>query len=432
MPRLVHDLPDDSLPDDKHAVQRDVFPRIWSGMLLFLLAGTWPLWLAARGDYPSIPLFPSLWSVGPVGIVLPWLALILLLASLVTVFSGKAGRWSHGIWWLVTFCLGTLMLADQHRLQPWAYQSLLYAALFASMPPHSRRPWLMAITISIYFYSSIGKLDYQFLHTVGKEFLETALALVGGVPEPLRSHTTKLVALMPLMECAIAVLLCIPATRLVGGCAAIAMHMTLFGLLGPWAMDHSWGVLLWNVLLAIQAWWLFVRQTESNQSGAGLSEKSSPSGAGTATHRVQMICKAFVVVTLLLPLTERYGIWDHWTSWALYSPHSSRVDVQVQRSVVDTLPSSLQAVAITDENDTGWQSLALERWSLDERYVPIYPQGRYQLALAVKIAEEYSLGRAIRARIRSVSDRWDGTREETFVLGAKEISRAQDNYWLLP
>ena len=50
-----------------------------------------------------------------------------------------------------------------------------------------------------------------------------------------------------------------------------------------------------------------------------------------------------------------------------------------------------------DVNDDGWRKLAIERWSLESRGVPIYPQARYQLALANEIAARMRLSDEIRA-----------------------------------
>ena len=54
-------------------------------------------------------------------------------------------------------------------------------------------------------------------------------------------------------------------------------------------------------------------------------------------------------------------------------------------------------------------------WSLQTLGVPIYPQARYQLAVAEKLAREHKLGSAIRVIVRGVSDRWTGERSRAEV-----------------
>jgi hypothetical protein len=138
-----------------------------------------------------------------------------------------------------------------------------------------------------------------------------------------------------------------------------------------------------------------------------------------------------VVIALAAPLFERSGYWDHWPSWSLYSPHTSRVEIELHRSALDRLEPALQAYADEDEDRDGWHGLDIERWSLDNRGVPIYPQARYQLLLAAEIASAYQLSDEIRARVRSVSDRRTGRREDRLLLNRREIVKELRSYWLV-
>lgn len=65
-------------------------------------------------------------------------------------------------WWaisgLVLFAtaLSVLILIDQHRLQPWAWQLLLMSCVFATRSANATR-LLMLLTISVYFWSAVSK-----------------------------------------------------------------------------------------------------------------------------------------------------------------------------------------------------------------------------------------------------------------------------------
>ncbi|KAA5547218.1 hypothetical protein FYK55_02110 [Roseiconus nitratireducens] len=339
-----------------------------------------------------------------------------VLGLLIALLAATTWPRSRLAWAATAIGLITAIAMDQQRLQPWAYQSLLYAMLFATRPWRSARPWVMAIAVSVYFYSSAGKIDFQFVHTVGKDMVQAFARPLGGLDDPL---ATRLAFLLPAGEMVIALLLTLPPTRRLGGGLAIAMHVALIGLLGPWMLGHSFGVLTWNTVLAGQAWILFVRR----QGSGDLEPKHTSAWARWPVN-------AGVCLALIAPLTERRGYWDHWPSWALYSPHNSRIDFEVHRSALQRLPAAWQTYVRDDEDGDGWQRFDLESLSLDQRWVPVYPQARYQLQLGLRIADRYKLQDAIRATIKGVSDRWSGHRQQSFALGRDELWRQNREYWI--
>ncbi|QDV84334.1 hypothetical protein TBK1r_32790 [Stieleria magnilauensis] len=394
------------------------FARVWAIGLAVLILVTLPIWIPPWGRDPGFPPVPWIavpgaeWLAGAVETV----ALAVLLIGLAAAVYRGADRWC---WWGVAAALACLIVLDQHRLQPWAYQSLLYAVLFAGMSWREGRRWVIAIAISIYFYSASGKFDYQFVHTVGHQMVQTLASPIGGVGD---ATAARLAFALPAGELAIAMALAFPWTRRIGGVCAIAMHVTLIGLLGPWSLSHSLGVLAWNGLLAIQAALLFVvspRPMEQTDQQVPLPTR----------HLVRWPIRLAVVAALLLPLTERSGYWDHWTSWALYSPHNSRVEIQIHQSAIDRMPSDVAAF-LDDPDGDRWSDLDIGQWSLERRWVPVYPQARYQLELAVQLAERHDLDQAIRVKLKRASDRWTGERQETFLIGVAELKREAERYWL--
>ncbi|QDV41611.1 hypothetical protein Enr13x_14540 [Stieleria neptunia] len=394
------------------------FARVWATGLVVLILVTFPIWIPPWGRDPGFPRVPWIavpaaeWLVAAVESV----ALAVLVIGLVAVVYRGADR---RCWWGVAAALAILIVLDQHRLQPWAYQSLLYAVLLAGMSWREGRRWVIAIAISIYFYSASGKFDYQFIHTVGHQMVQALAAPIGGVGD---ATATRFALALPIGELAIAIALALPRTRRIGGVCAIAMHVTLIGLLGPWSLSHSLGVLAWNGLLAIQGALLFVVSPRP-------MERSDLHEPPPAPRLLCWPIRLAVVAALLLPLAERSGYWDHWTSWALYSPHNSRAEIQIHSSAIDRMPSDVFAF-LDDPDGDRWHDLDIGQWSLERRWVPIYPQARYQLDLAVRLAERHDLGQAIRVKVKRVSDRWTGERQETFLIGASELKRQAARYWL--
>lgn len=345
-----------------------------------------------------------------------------LIGLLITILAGADrlfGYMRPRVRWLVIGALLISLVAmDHHRLQPWVYQSILYCVLFATMDRRGQLGLARWLTASIYVYSAAGKLDFQFVHTVGQEFL-TAMPLRLGTWIATLDEVTRvrLAFLMPISEMTIGLLLLVPVTRKWAGMAAITLHATLIVLLGPWNLNHSYAVLVWNCLLAIQAHALFVagRQTTDNSK----TETQS-------THSLGWIGVLTVLIALVMPLFERSGYWDHWTSWSLYSPHTSRVLVDVHESASERLPPHVRECLAESSVDGGWKRLDLAAWSLSSRSVPIYPQARYQLRLADRMAREFDLGPAIRVTVQSVSDRWTGKRSEKQAIGAEAIEKLLD------
>lgn len=435
------------------------FRRVWAGAILVLLLLSHRLWIASRPwgsdagnwvvDFPRVPMI-SISSATAFWIDAVSLVALTVALAMVLVRRESAVSWRPML--VIAIAFAALFISNQHRLQPWAYQGWLYAIVFAGSAPRSVRRYRMLLAISIYVYSAVGKLDQQFYKTVGPSFVRTLLpfgdlddpAVPGAPPssDRLRSWIESSVVLLPLAEVAIAMLLAIGKTRRMGGIAAIAMHLVLIGILGPLGLGHSPAVLVWNLFLAAQSWMLFVRGGQQQTA----AETDLAIGAAPRPLVARLVVCAVVIAALSLPMLERlprgevYGYWDHWLSWSLYSPHTSRVEVQVHESALAGLPEVVSRFSRLGDEDDGWATILFDRWSLAELAVPVYPQARFQLGLAHEIAlqlDSQKDGRAgkrgaIRIKIRGVADRKFGRREEVWAMGADGIAKQRERFWLLP
>ena len=399
---------------------REGFSRVWAAGVLILIVVTYPLWLPLPfrvGEYPaveSIGLPELLRGVSDI------IAAGVVILSLTLSIAGVARR---SAWILATLGLIVMVINDQHRLQPWCYQSIAYGLLFSLFRWREARLWITLITASIYIYSAAGKLDYQFVHTVGHQMVSQALGLVMAEPG---EYAARIAIGLPIVELLLGLLILIPMTRKYGGIVAIALHVALIVLLGPWSLGHSLGVLSWNALLAIQSWMLFVGARD-------VVAVESLTNAGVITKGLRgsrWVVRALLLVMLAAPTTERLGYWDHWTSWSLYSPHTSRAIIQVHDSAMDKLPERVREFFDEDDDGDRWRRLQIERWSISDQLVPVYPQARYQLSLADRLAHRYELGAAIRVELRSTSDRFSGKRTSKFLIGDREIKQESKRFWL--
>ena len=127
-----------------------------------------------------------------------------------------------------------------------------------------------------------------------------------------------------------------------------------------------------------------------------------------------------VLAASVLPILEPFGMYDHWLAWGLYSPRTSRVQVNIHSSRVDDI-SELEPYLLPQLGDTPFRSLDLRRWSLDELNVPIYPQDRFQLAVARYVAHHYKLDSGIEVHLLGIADRFTGQREVEILRGTHEI-----------
>ena len=374
--------------------------RWWAICGLMLIAASWRLWIPSDA-FPHIPLFE--WADSPPA----WLtytctaAMVVCLAALIGVTKRSRLHTTLLTTYLLTWAI--LVILNQHRLQAWSYQFALLAVAFCISPPQRGLTWIRGLVVSIYFYSALGKFDYQFIHTVGQQFLTVVCGWCGWLlPHwPLESWPTELrlgVALLfPLGELVVAILLGLPQRRTTGVCCAVFLHACLLAILGPWGLRHESGVLLWNGFFMGQAIWLFAPrlpfQGQSSQVGAAEPTRPQPqtslltnspadqarqpevgvplgaespranreqaAGAGlfaalskrsgrlgprflAGVVRPRRMSEWLLFAAMVMPMWEPWGVWDHWPSWGLYSPRNSRVQLEVHRSEWKRLPRHLQ------------------------------------------------------------------------------------------
>jgi len=407
------------------ALRHQWFQRLSAASGLLLIGATWRLW-TPQTDFPQVPLIAPV-AAWPAWF--GWLGLIVIVASLLTALLavGKSrGRRPA----LLLFAAAVVFMAmlDQHRLQPWAYQLAITAIVLAAREPTRAFALLRLLVVSIYVYSSLGKFDYQFLNSVGSQFLTTAADWIGVNAGGWTAQTRALLAVFfPLGELAVAMLLIFPRTRRAGVVAALMLHGGLLLLLGPWGLNHEAGVLLWNVYFAAQAVLLFWPERD-----AAPAETPAPASE-RAAHRPAIgrvgVAELLIGCVVVAPLLEPAGWCDHWLAWGLYSPRNSRVVVLVRRSAWDRLPSKLRGASPAAGTTEAWKQVDLSRWSLDTLAVPIYPQARFQLGVALALADHADLDRDIQVELLGMSNRLTGHRQVSTLRGRHELQMATERFF---
>jgi hypothetical protein len=365
---------------------------------LALVAATWKLW-TPQSVFPQVPLIRAAcdWPGW-----FDWVCLAVLVGSsvamLVVARRGRAGRMASAA---LAVSLAGFFVLDQHRLQPWAWQFFLLAILLSLADDATTRRGWMGLVISIYFWSAVSKFDYTFFHVQGP-------ALLGGLKQAMGmrgmpNRWTEMLDIagsvgLALGEMGVAVMLAWPRTRWLGLWTATIMHVALLAALGPLGLNHSSGVLLWNVFFIVQDWLLF----------RGNVSLSSPDDGGVLVQwgrwlrplvtwpgpRSNRLALGVIAAAMALPVLESFGYCDHWLAWAVYSARSDSVSCNTAIPDFDSddtnwpttlRPEVIQCMSRFELTRPPEPGISFGNWSLNELDAPIYPQARFQVGVALAL-----------------------------------------------
>jgi hypothetical protein len=280
-------------------LRRLAYLRGWLGAMLggqLVLTAT--LW-TPQTVFPRTPLFrwapPDAWD---------WTACALLAIGVVlAVVSAWKERWSTLAMTVLSIGFGLAFIADQHRIQVWAWQYFLIAVWLALAPVAWQRRGWQAVMISIYLYSALSKLDLAFIDGVLSQLQLLAVRglnwwnawpLSGQSGAMVSAYLQAVAWAVPMEELAVAGLLAFPRTRTLGLWLSLLLHLMLMIYLGPLGLNHSGPVVLWNVFLLGQNILLF--GPLFSKSVLITSAQPKPSVEVTAPSRVQATPSAPVVL----------------------------------------------------------------------------------------------------------------------------------------
>ena len=241
------------MPGDRKHRSRYQLSRVWAVALLSLIAVSWHLWIP-RADALEVPMVDG---ISVLHLFLGWIAALGItgLDHLVILVTGR--RW---FWWLVSASLGRRVFDEPASITTLGLSNRdlcnrLCDRWIVNRVENGYDLWQPASTCTARPENSTTSSYTPSDNSSWKRSWD----VVGGIPEFLvRGDSARLAILFPVGELVIGLGLLVPPTRRVAGCLAIAFHLTLLLVLGPWGLDHSHGVLVWNVVLIVQAYLLFV------------------------------------------------------------------------------------------------------------------------------------------------------------------------------
>ena len=375
------------------------YRRILSGFTIIMMALSWPLWWA-DDHRPKFPAF---------GIPIPALnqfestILLACVSGLILSFSRKFGRLGSGLACMAGLCL---VAGDQQRLQAWFYQTLILNATFALLPGPTSIGFARLFAIVLYAHSALSKLDWSFAHSMGPYLLKPILQ---HFPESWPdSASFYFIMAIPVAELMAAILLASGYLKS-GLTAVLLMHSSLFIMLGPWLLNHSGNVLVWNISMAFQALILFRIPTRSGQDSA-VHPPPNPIAFGC----VQLL---FLAVAIM-PFFERAGLWDPWPSFALYAGHVEQFLIDFPADSLADIPPEFQPFIVKHADRLHLDTTRHSRALLG---VPPYPALRVQKQMARFVAKQCPDNFPVRATFLSKSHWRTGHRSEWVVSGRESI-----------
>ncbi len=387
------------------AGQRDLFSRIWAIFGLALFSSTWKLWTPQR-SFPQVPFVEWMcrWPAWT-----DWFCLAGIFGSLLICLSArprptKAARVAFLIFVLVS------VLLDQHRLQPWLCNLAILAWFLGFDDRERAKACLRWITISIYVYAGISKLDYQFVNSVGQEIVAAMLSLLNLEIVDWSPERWQLWAMaLPMVEILVGILLCFRNAGYWSVPLACLFHAGLIVVLGPGGLNHKPAVIIWNLFFIVQLVYLFWPTINW--------EARQPAFDG-ARPVSSFVC----LLILLFPATSFVGICDHWPAWELYAPRSSRVKLELF-----VVPGGLARFAVEDKLPA---DIDIDRMSLELLDAPIYPQDRFQIGVVLGLAEQFDFGGRARITVYGESNRLTGERRSTIISEEAELREKAGTFWL--
>ncbi|WP_437187705.1 hypothetical protein SH668x_001111 [Planctomicrobium sp. SH668] len=343
---------------------------------------------------------------------------VMVAGAISLVVAGSTGLWPRVGLWCYTIGLAVLVLMDQHRLQPWACQYLLFGVLFLVTPKGGRICYWRWIILSIYFWSAVSKVDLAFLKTQG-QLLLNGIGTPLGIDLVLMSEKTRLLlaAMMPASEFLIVLLLLVQKTRIWGLLLSLVMHsLLIFGL--AVGLKHEWSVVIWNLYFIVQNLIVFWSSRPIAKSDAKIADRRDSAALFLS------------VVFVSYPGLELVGCCDHWPAWCVYSSRQENVRVMIDEEAAASLPEHLQRYLGKPGPLEERVPFNLEAWSFSIRSCPIYPQGRYRLALILGLLGEYLHEESLSVEIRNVPNRWTGHRVVVELHGMGAIRQYCDDFVL--
>ena len=354
----------------------------WRGMpsdapvRLFLLKGTIlvafcvglsmcpALWIGPR-SYPLAPAVPMLPPID--GLVAEGLYAALFVLAAVAIVMRRAQWAVLGFLAIVTvFCL-----ADQTRWQPWVFQ---YGALLASVtlePICGNEPGSEARALNIarlivaftYIFSGLQKINLNFMEHDFPWLITPITNLLPSMADAL----CRFGFAAPFVQVAFGVGLLSRRYRRISLIAAVAMHVFILAMFGPFGLNWNNIVWPWTATMVVFDVLLFSGATE-------VSWRDIITGARGPIYVTA------AVLFVLLPALSFFNLWDSYLSAALYSGNLTEAQIYLSDAGAASISRDIRSRLVHTSPDTN--VLNLQRWAIEDLNVTPYAETRVFKAVA--------------------------------------------------
>jgi DoxX len=316
-----------------------------------------PLWLSSR-SYPYAPVVNGLPAITH---PFDWILFGCLLFLLVAIsISSKPQKY---IWFFLGI-IALLCLYDQTRWQPYIYQ---YGFLLATLGLFSWRKGDIAgsartlniarlIVASTYIYSGLQKANAGFVNGVFPWLTQPITHILPSLTTPL--YFFGFVA--PVIQISFGIGLLTKRFRRVSLLLAVAMHIFILTMIGPWGLNWNSIVWPWTIAMIFFDILLF--------AGAEFSFREVFFPKNSLFHVLVLVLFG------VMPLFSFFNLWDSDLSAALYSGNLTEGNIYVSNIGRNALPQDLQpyVTQISANNNV----LNIKNWATGDMDIIEYPETR--------------------------------------------------------
>lgn len=319
------------------------------------------LWVSTR-LYPLSPVLKIFPSIPFPFDYIYFCILLLLLIAIIFLPKPRAAIAVFAILLII------LCLMDQSRWQPWTYQylfMLIGLGLFSWEPGDTRGEnnalnICRIIVASIYIWSGFQKVNPSFITSVFPWLLGPLLKLF----PPL----VLFGLIAPFIELGIGIGLFTKKYRNIAVWVAVIMHLSILLAIGPFGLNWNSVVWPWQIAMIFFVILLFYKTNFSFSSLLSMQNFS--------------FSKIVLVLFLVMPFFNFFGLWDSYLSDALYSGNVSQGTIYIDSAVQVKLPSAILQYATSTQANPHQDALNISAWSLGDMNVPPYPETRIYQSVA--------------------------------------------------
>lgn len=325
------------------------------------------LWLTSR-SYPSVPalnILPSL--TYPFDYILYGLLFCFVAASLISYRPQK-------FIWVFVGIITLFCLLDWTRWQPWVFQYtfiLVTLALF-SWKSDDTLGYTRVLNIarlvvaSTYIYSGLQKINPAFMSEV---FPWIVLPITNVLPQSsLLLYPFGILA--PFLQVAFGVGLLTKRFRRISVILAVAMHVFILAMIGPFGLNWNSIVWPWTTTMVIFDLLLFTGKSDFSLRDIFWSKND-------------LLRKVALASFVALPFFSFFNLWDSYLSSALYSGNITEAAIYLSDKGNASLPANIKTYTTgVGAND---HLLNIQTWSISENNVPPYPETRVYKGIAKSV-----------------------------------------------